>query len=53
MAEKFHEIYGKKALKALAGFLCVMLFLTVLSRAAASILTPYVGVVQPGKGSLT
>ena len=53
MTEKSYEIYGKKALKALAGFLCVMVFLTVLSRAAASILTPYVVVVSPGKGSLT
>lgn len=53
MTEKSYEIYGKKALKALAGFLCLMVILTILSRAASGVLTPYVEVGFAGSGSLT
>lgn len=43
----------KRALNILAIFLAVMALLTLLSRAAANIITPAVRVTAPGKGSLT
>lgn len=52
MGKKIQSIFSKKAPGALAGFLTVMVLLTILSRAAANVITPYVKVVSPESGSL-